>query len=171
MLAMVGLIAGHAAPVAAQSAADYREMQAMKLEWERQTVLAMVDSMPEHLLRDRVTEEQRDFAQQVHHAVSAVGFFSQRFMTDAEVPAADTSVVLNSRAALSEYVNAVYDFALAALRTQPEADRGAMADLFGQEVPKWAIWDEIHQHSTWTLGQIVANFRKHGMAPPAFSFF
>jgi hypothetical protein len=39
------------------------------------------------------------------------------------------------------------------------------------EIPKWQIWDEIHTHTIWTAGQVVANFRKHGMPPPAFAFF
>jgi hypothetical protein len=27
------------------------------------------------------------------------------------------------------------------------------------------------QHNLWTAGQIVANFRKHGMTPPPFSYY
>ena len=41
----------------------------------------------------------------------------------------------------------------------------------GKLVPKWQIWDEVNQHAMWTAGQIVANFRKNGMAPPSFLFF
>jgi hypothetical protein len=38
-------------------------------------------------------------------------------------------------------------------------------------MPAWQVWDEIHTHTVWTAGQVVANFRKHGMAPPSFTFF
>ena len=38
-------------------------------------------------------------------------------------------------------------------------------------MPGWQVWDEIHTHTVWTAGQVVANFRKNGMAPPAFTFF
>ena len=30
---------------------------------------------------------------------------------------------------------------------------------------------EVRGHALWTAGQAVANFRKHGMAPPAFTLF
>jgi hypothetical protein len=33
------------------------------------------------------------------------------------------------------------------------------------------VWDEVFTHTVWTAGQVVGNFRKQGMAPPAFSFF
>ncbi|MGH7527974.1 MAG: hypothetical protein ACREMX_14870 [Gemmatimonadales bacterium] len=46
-----------------------------------------------------------------------------------------------------------------------------MVDLFGMSMPAAQVWDEIYTHSIWTAGQIVANFRKNGMAPPAFTFF
>ena len=34
-----------------------------------------------------------------------------------------------------------------------------------------AIAGLIHMHTVWTAGQVVGNFRKHNMAPPAFTFF
>ena len=38
-------------------------------------------------------------------------------------------------------------------------------------MPRWQLWDELNQHTIWTAGQVVANFRKNGMAPPSFLFF
>ncbi|MEP7325518.1 MAG: hypothetical protein ABI836_06195, partial [Gemmatimonadota bacterium] len=64
-----------------------------------------------------------------------------------------------------------YDWAGNVLKTQTAAQREAPANLFGKTMPTWQVWDEIHQHTFWTAGQIVANFRKHGMAPPGFGFF
>ena len=60
-----------AAGLSAQGAADVRASQLKKLELERKTLLAMADSMPESLFRDKATPEQRDFAQQLHHAAGA----------------------------------------------------------------------------------------------------
>jgi hypothetical protein len=57
------------------------------------------------------------------------------------------------------------------MRNQTAADRNMTTQLFGQSMPKWQVWDELHQHSFWTMGQVVANFRKNGMAPPGFGFF
>jgi hypothetical protein len=54
---------------------------------------------------------------------------------------------------------------------QTDADRNSLIWYFGQKRPKWLAWDELNQHTLWTAGQIVANFRKHGMAPPPFSYY
>jgi hypothetical protein len=151
---------------------DVRGAQMRKLELERKTLLAMADSMPESLYRDKVTPEQRDFAQQLHHAAGAMAMISARYMGAGQPSLPDTSVALNSRDGLKGFINAAYDFAAAAMKGQTDEDRATVVDFFGMmEIPKWQIWDEIHVHTMWTAGQVVANFRKHGMAPPAFTFF
>ena len=33
------------------------------------------------------------------------------------------------------------------------------------------VWDELNQHTIWTAGQVVANFRAIGMPPPSFLYF
>jgi DinB superfamily len=164
-----------ALPASAQSAAmpeSYRQVQLNALELERKTLLAMVDSMPENLYHDKVTPIQRDFSQQIEHASGSVVFIVTRFL-GATGPARPDSAksYLNSRAGLRGYVNAVYDWAGNVLKTQSESDRSKTVDLFGTKMPGWQVWDEIHQHTFWTAGQIVANFRKNGMAPPGFGFF
>lgn len=83
----------------------------------------------------------------------------------------DTAAALNSRAGLRDFIDAAYDYAAALLRHQPEARRQEKVKLFDHEMPRWQVWDEIHAHTVWTAGQAVANFRKHGMAPPAFTLF
>jgi hypothetical protein len=149
-----------------------RDAQMRQLELQRTMLLAMADSMPEGLYRDKVMPVQRDFAQHVHHAASAMVFICVRFMGAERPSLPDTSVALNSREALTGYVNAAYDFAVQELRQQSEEDRAVVTGFFGgMEIPKWQVWDEIHQHTVWTAGQIVGNFRKHGMAPPGFGFF
>ncbi len=165
-----------AAPIAAQHAPagdmpeSYRRVQASALELQRTMLLAMVDSMPERLYRDKATPAQRDFAGQVQHAVGAVVMIGARVL-GATPPSdrPDTAAVLNTRAGLRGFVNSRYDWAVAALKAQ--TDRSREVDLFGNKMPAWQVWDEIHQHTVWTAGQLVANFRKHGMAPPGFGFF
>jgi hypothetical protein len=170
-LLAVAILAVAAASVSAQSPADYRAVQLRMLEQQRSTFLAMADSMPESLYRDAVTEPQRDFAQQIVHAVGAVGMIAQRYLGGTAV-SPDTAAVLNTRAGLEDFVNQVYDAAEAALEAQTDAQRTEVVDFFGMmEIPRWQIWDEINLHSIWTAGQVVANFRKHGMPPPAFTFF
>jgi hypothetical protein len=149
---------------------SYRQVQVNALELQRRMLLAMVDSMPESLYRDKATPGQRDFAQQVEHAAGSVVFILTRFL-GATGPGnrPDSAAYLNSRAGLRGYVNWVYDWAAGVLKSQ--GDRSKQVEFFGATVPAWQVWDEIHQHTMWTAGQVVANFRKQGMAPPGFGFF
>jgi len=68
-------------------------------------------------------------------------------------------------------VSQAYEFSLRTLRAQADADRQTTIWYFGQKMPKWMIWDELNQHTIWTAGQIVANFRAQGMPPPPFLYF
>jgi len=190
MLRATVLIAGLASIVAATAGAqpqppktepatftmskEYRTVQASALSVHRKLMLSMVDSMPERLFRDKATPAQRDFAQQIHHIVSAESFIASRWLAGAPRPQAlgDTAKVFNSKDAMKAYINGEYDYLDNLMRTQTDADRDVRVQFFnGAMIPKWQVWDEIHQHTMWTAGQVVANFRKHGMAPPPFLFF
>jgi hypothetical protein len=173
LTALLTLAALAAAPVpsAGQVSASPRDYQLRMLEHQRKFLLEMADSMPERLYRDRVTPEQRDFAQQIHHAASAAAFIASTTMSGPKLALPDTAAAFKDRAGLRAYVNAAYDYAATLLRDQPEAARAESVKLFGQAMPRWQVWDEVHAHTVWTAGQVVANFRKHGMAPPAFTFF
>lgn len=171
VLMTLGMLAGLPAAARGQEAAAVQEKQARMLDYQRTVLLAMVDSMPERLYRDRATPGQRDFAQQVHHAAGAVAFISTSTMGGARPSLPDTATAFNSRAGLRSFVTAAFDHASGLLRNQTPAQRVETVSLFGQSMPRWQVWDEIYTHTVWTAGQVVANFRKHGMAPPAFSFF
>ena len=150
----------------------YRQVQIAALEMERRLLLAMADSMPEPLYRDKVTPIQRDFAQQLQHAAMPFVTLVPRFLgVPAPTGLPDSATTLNSRAGMRSYINAVFDYAGGVLRSQTAADREAHTTFFGSDMPKWKVWDELHQHTWWTAGQVVANFRKNGMAPPGFGFF
>ncbi len=174
---MLALLSSFAVGLSAQEMSQpmpegYREVQMRQLEAQRTLLLAMVDSMPEGLYRDKATPAQRDFAQQIQHCASATVFIAARYFS-AEPPALpDTAVAFNTRDGLKSYVSTAYDFAADVLTKQSAESRAEVVSFFGQmDIPRWQIWDEIHQHTMWTAGQIVANFRKNGMAPPAFAFF
>ena len=149
----------------------HREYQLRILEHQRTLLLAMADSMPERLYRDRAAQGQRDFAQQVHHAASAAAYVAAEAMKAAPATLPDTAKALNSRAGLRSDIDAAFDYLTGLLKAQTPQARGETAEIFGLKMPVWQVWDEIHSHTLWTAGQVVANFRKHGMAPPAFSFF
>jgi hypothetical protein len=160
-----------AIPVGAQSAGTPRDVQLKMLEHQRKVLLQMVDSMPERLYRDKVTPSQRDFSGQIHHAAGAVASISRATMNGPALAMIDTGAVFNTRAGLRSFVTAAYDYAINLIKSQSDASRAETGDLFGLKMPRWQIWDELHMHTVWTAGQVVANFRKHNMAPPAFSFF
>jgi hypothetical protein len=167
----LGMMLAGTLPAPAAARQSDPAVQAKMLEYQKKVLVAMVDSMPERLFRDKATPEQRDFAQQIQHAAGAAGYIVGNVLKGPKAPAADTATTLNSRAALRRYVTAVFDNCAAHLKAQTAASRNETVDLFGSKMPGWQVWDEIYTHTVWTAGQVVANFRKHGMAPPAFSFF
>jgi hypothetical protein len=150
----------------------HREYQLRMLEHQRKFLLAMADSMPEKLYRDRAAQGQRDFAQQIHHAAGGAVFVASQAMKPSSPPSLpDTAKALNSRAGLRSAINAAFDHLAGVLKAQTPEARNEIVEIFGNRMPGWQVWDEIHSHTIWTAGQAVANFRKHGMAPPAFTFF
>ncbi len=153
---------------------EYRAVQASALQQQRKLLLAFADSMPERLYHDKVTEVQRDFAQQIHHIARSAGFIGSMWQTGTpRNQTADDSLKANgSRAGLKAFINQEYDFLDGILKSQSDADRDTRVQFFGGAMlPRWQLWDELNQHAWWTAGQVVANFRKHGMAPPSFLFF
>ena len=161
-------------PAAYRMPAEYKTVQRSALEAQRRLLSAMADSMPENLYRDKVTPAQRDFAQQLHHVVSANSMIASYWLaTDgAAPPAADTAAVFNTRAGMQAYITAQYDYLYGILDRTSEDDRHIVVQFFGgMRMPRWQVWDELNQHASWTLGQVVANFRKQGKAPPPFLFF
>ena len=152
---------------------SYRAVQLAALKEQRRLLLAMADSMQEQYYRQSVTPPQRTFAQQVQHAAGSAALIAGGFTsaTKASWSFADTAAANGTRAGLKAYINSAYDFAEARLASQSAADRGTTFNLFGAQRQGWQIWDEINQHTMWTAGQIVANFRMHGNPPPAFGFF
>jgi hypothetical protein len=152
---------------------QYREIQVRAQEAQRALLLSMVDSMPEEFYRTRAADGQRDFAQQIHHAANADQYIVAHYILgwDSLPVRSDTGLIFNSRAQLREFVTACYAFSLRVLREQAADDRQQLIWYFGQKMPKWMVWDELNQHTIWTAGQIVANFRSHGMAPPPFLYF
>lgn len=170
-----GLWAQNAPPIRQSFAMpeEYREIQVRAQETQRVLLLSMVDSMPERLYRTRAAEGQRDFAQQIHHAANANQYIVSHYILgwDSLPIRPDTAAIFNSRDALHRFVAASYEFSLGVLRRQGVEDRQALIWYFGQKMPKWMVWDELNQHTIWTAGQIVANFRSHGLPPPSFLYF
>jgi hypothetical protein len=152
---------------------EYRAVQLSAIETQRRLLLSMADSMPERLYRDKATPAQRDFAQQLHHIAASGAFIASRFLgAPSRSVQTDTAQVFNSRAGLKGFINREYDYLKGYMTSQTAASRNERVQFFnGQMLPRWQLWDELNQHAMWTAGQVVANFRKNGMAPPPFLFF
>jgi len=170
-LIALAVVAAAAPALQAQSGENPRDVQLRALEHQRKFLLAMADSMPERLYRDKATPAQRDFAQQIHHAASAAAFVVAQTLGGPRPGLPDTASAFNSRAGLKAFVNTAFDYLVQLQKNQSAEARTQSVKLFGQAMPAWQVWDEIHIHTVWTAGQVVANFRKNGMAPPAFTFF
>ena len=173
-------LAAAAAPLAAQASmaadpmpASYKAVQLSALKAQRRLLLAMADSMPESHYREHATPIQRTFGEQIMHAAGSAAMIAGGFArgTRSMAPLPDSTAAANTRAGLDKYINAAYDFAEATLAAQTPSERGATVNMFGNQMPGWKVWDEIHEHTFWTAGQVVANFRMNGMAPPGFGFF
>ncbi|NOT09923.1 MAG: hypothetical protein HOP28_17150 [Gemmatimonadales bacterium] len=169
----IGILAGAAPGLAAQAGngENPRESQVRMLEHQRKVLLAMADSMPERLYRDKATPQQRDFAQQVHHAANTAGYIASAVLKGSALSLPDTAASLNSKAGLRRFINVVFDYAGGVLKGQSPEARRQTTNLFGQSMPVWQVWDEIYTHTIYMAGQVVGNFRKNGMAPPLFTFF
>jgi hypothetical protein len=148
-----------------------RQLALDQLAYDRSVLIKMADSMPEQFYTESVTPIQRTFAQQIIHCAWAVNGISMMSLHAPGAMGLDSTAALTTRAGLKAYVNASFDAATALAKSQTAAQRTAQADVFGKKMQGWQVWEELHQHTMWTAGQVVANFRAHGMAPPEFQFF
>ncbi len=152
---------------------EYRAVQLASLESQRRFLHAMADSMPESLYADPDHPGQRSFAGHVYHAAVANAQAVSRFIGTESAPfkAPDETVATASRTALKAAIDGAFDFMTGLLLAQPDTARNRPLDFAGRTITAWQFWDELDEHTSWTLGEMVGNFRKHGMPPPAFRFF
>jgi hypothetical protein len=167
---VLALLAFGATGLAAQTAP--KSVQLRQLEWQKNTIIRMAEAMPEDLYSDKVTPEQRNFAEQLLHAAEFAPMVCGRFIAGTRPSLPDAEAAHTNAEAMVAYVTAAYDFCTEAVENQSDADREAVIDFFGMmRIPRAETLDQVYLHTVWTLGQVVANFRKHGMAPPEFVFF
>jgi hypothetical protein len=150
-------------------------MQRMKddlvsdLERQRKNLLDYVNVAPDSMMRFSATPGVRTYAQQIHHAASVVPYLVGTGL-GATLPAepTDTARLFSNKAALRDYVNASYDYAVKTVRdAQPQAFM-AEKTIFGmtRNGTRW-----VHgalEHATWTLGQTVPYLRMNKVTPPNY---
>jgi hypothetical protein len=151
--------------------AEYREVQLRSIESQRAFLHAMIDSMPAAQLASIDNPGQRSFAGHVYHAAVANAQAVDRLIAGPAFDAPDEATAVGSRAELRAAVDAGFGFIREALARQTESERQAPIAFAGRTIPGWQLWDELNEHTYWTLGEIVGNFRSLGMAPPPFRFY
>ena len=150
-------------------------MQQMKddlvsdLERQRKNLLDYVNVAPDSMLRFQATPGVRTYAQQIHHAASVVPYLIGTGL-GAALPAqpTDTARLFSNKAALRDYVNASYDYAVKTVRdAQPQAFR-TETTIFGMKRTGTRWVHGALEHATWTLGQTVPYLRMNKVTPPNY---
>lgn len=150
---------------------EYRQTQLDALASQRAFLHAMIDSMPTRHLSNVDNPGQRSFAEHIYHAGAANAAAVDRFFPGATFAPPDTATSIADKDGLRRVTDLSFDYLRAVLENQSDADRQSTLSLTGRTVPVWQVWDELNEHTYWTLGEIVGNFRSVGLAPPAFRFF
>ncbi len=131
-----------------------------------------VRAIPDSAFRWAPNEDVRDFAEQIEHTVLDNVLFVTMAVVRGERPHLESpKTYLNDKAALTDVVNAAYDWVLETLRSLPAQDMLAETELFGQSMTKWRVYLQALEHAYWTRGQLVPYFRAHGLAPPRYRAF
>jgi len=154
--------------LAAQAAPGF-----VRADWERdkKNVLAYVDAMPDSALTFRPTPGVRTFAQQIEHVIlSDLDVAAVALLGEAGQPAlGDSAQYLHHKAALRAYTVAAFDYVLSAIGRATPAQwqrRVQMYRLPAQLPERWFAL--AHEHSIWTLGQVVPYLRLNGVTPPSY---
>lgn len=149
----------------------YRDVQRTTLATQRDLLMRMIDSIPVAVLRRPVHVGRRDFSQQIHHAATSIADALAQVLRVQPPSWPDTTMTLSSKDGLRSTVELAFGFLDSVLTNQTLDERNAVVSFAGREVHRWQLFDEFNEHTLWTAGQIVGNFRDANLGPPAFKFF
>jgi len=145
----------------------------MLADWQRDkgNVMAYLAAMPDSAMTYRPTPGVRTFAEQIDHIViSNVEIAAIALLGEAKPPVlGDKTKFLQDKAALQAYAAASYDYVLSALQRATPEQWQRRTPMYGQPPELAARWlDLAHEHSAWTLGQVVPYLRLNGVTPPTY---
>jgi uncharacterized damage-inducible protein DinB len=160
--------------VSQTAAAQTTAYPTMLADWQRDkgNVLAYVAAMPDSAMTFRPTPGVRTFAEQIEHIViSNVEIAAIALLGEAKPPVlGDKAKFLHDKAALQAYAAAAYDYVLTAMQRATPEQWQRRVPMYGQPPELPARWlDLAHEHSAWTLGQVVPYLRLNGVTPPTYS--
>ena len=173
LLALSALLLGARLVAAQSTAAAPAAPEFVRADWERhrKNVLAYVDAMPESALTFRPTPGVRTFAQQIQHLLeSDLDVAAIALLGESGPPVlGDSAQYLHHKAALHAYTAAAFDYILSAIgrASQTQWRRRSQLYRLPEQLPE--RWFALaHEHSIWTLGQVVPYLRLNGVTPPSY---
>lgn len=136
----------------------------------KQFTLDVLAKMPDSGMDYKTDPGAMSFKEQIHHIANAIVGISQGFLKgSANTPTIDISTA--SRAQLSEYVAAAYDYGAATIMGLSAADEAEKIEVFGNNVSRRQVEALLMDHSTHHRGSAIAYLRANGVEPPAFVGF
>ncbi|TDQ17475.1 putative damage-inducible protein DinB [Algoriphagus boseongensis] len=136
----------------------------------KQFTLDVLAKMPDSGMDYKTDPGAMSFKEQIHHIASAIVGISQGFLKgSADAPSIDLATA--TRAQLTEYVAASYDYGAAAMKGLSATDEAEKIEVFGNMVSRRQIEALLMDHSTHHRGSAIAYLRANGVEPPAFVGF
>jgi uncharacterized damage-inducible protein DinB len=146
-------------------------------EWERAKAYTTeyMNSMPADKYSFKAHDSIRSFAQQLLHLAGGNIFLMS--MAAGGAPPAWAGPNLEQRTgaqfkdSVAYYVNASYDYCIAAVKNSDVNKWGEKIKIFGQEITRYAEMIKTFEHQTHHRGQTTIYIRLQGIKPPQEKLF
>lgn len=146
-------------------------------EWERAKGYTneYLNAMPADKYSFKAVDSIRSFAQQMLHLAGA-NFFLMMNATDQKLPFAGNPNLENSPGAQKKdsvvyYVNASYDYCIAAVKNIDMNTWAEKKKIFGFETTRFGLAIKAFEHQTHHRGQTTIYIRLLGIKPPQEKLF
>lgn len=136
---------------------------------------AYLSTMPADKYSFKAVDSIRSFSQQMLH-LAAANYFLTFMASGSPLPNYDLQN-LEKRAgaqtpdSVAFYVNASYDFALAAVKGLDPSKYGEKISMHGMSVPRFVLLMKAFEHQTHHRGQATIYIRLQGIKPPNEQLF
>ncbi len=136
---------------------------------------AYLSAMPADKYGFKAVDSIRSFAQQMLH-LAAANYYLTFMASGATLPHYDLQNLEKRSGAqtpdsVAFYVNASYDFALAAVKALDPAKYGEPVSMHGNSAPRYVLLMKAFEHQTHHRGQATIYIRLLGIKPPNEQLF
>ena len=163
------LVAGMAAPAAAQSAATgYRDEFLRHFRQSTGKIAALAEAMPESLYTWSPDEGVMSVARVYMHIARYNFGYPATSLDIAAPPDLDLRTMedLTDKQVVLDVFRRSVDHVRMAAERMSDADLTRMTRLYGREVPAWAVLFQLLAHMNEHVGQSIAYARMNGVVPP-----